>query len=79
MGEPRQALVGEGGIGCRELRIAIGRQIDAGETLVVQSEREGQRNGGDRIVSVIADVGRARHDAAADLIDHVRTDARRRG
>jgi hypothetical protein len=28
---------------------------------------------------VIADVGRAWHDAAADLIDHVRTDAGRRG
>jgi len=77
VGEPRQALVGEGRIGGRELRVAIGRQIHAGETLVVQGEREGQRNGGHRIVPVIADVGRAWHDAAAYLIYHVRTDARR--
>ena len=79
MGGPWQALVGEGRIGGCELRVAIGRQIDAGETLVVQGEREGQRNGGYRIIPVITDVGRARHDAAPDLIDHVRTDARRRG
>src|SRR4029077_8633356 len=64
VGEPRQALVGKGRIRRCELGIAIGRQINAGETLVVQGEREGQRNGGDRIVPVIADVGRAWHDAA---------------
>ena len=29
--------------------------------------REGQRDGGDRIIPVIADVRRARHDAAAYL------------
>ena len=77
MGEPWQALVGEGRIGGCELRVAIGRQIHAGETLVVQGEREGQRNGGHRIVPVIADVGRAWHDAAAYLIYHVRANARR--
>ena len=78
VGEPRQALVGKGRVSGRELRVAIGRQIDAGETLVVQGERERQRNGGHRIVPVIADVGRAWHDAAAYLIYHIRTDARRR-
>jgi len=79
VGEPRQALVGEGGIGGRELGIAIGRQIDAGETLVVQGEREGQRNGGYSIIPVIADVGGAWHDTAAYLIYHVGANARRGG
>ena len=77
VGEPRQALVGKGRIGSCELGIAIGRQINAGEALVVQGKREGQRNGGDRIVPVIADVGRAWHDAAAYLTYHVRANARR--
>jgi hypothetical protein len=77
VGEPRQALVGKSRIGGCELGIAIGRQIDAGETLVVQGEREGQRHGGDRIIPVIADVGGAWHDAPANLIYHVHTDARR--
>ena len=45
--------------------------------LVVQGVREGQRDGGDLIVPMIADVGRAWHDAAAYLIYHVQTDARR--
>ena len=78
VGEPWQALVGEGRIGGRELRIAVGRQIDAGEALVVQGVRERQRDGGYRIIPVIADVGRAWHDAAAYLICHIHTDARRR-
>jgi hypothetical protein len=77
--EPRQALVGKGRVGGCELRVAIGREINAGKALVIQRVREWQGHGGHRIISVIADVGRARHDAAADLIDHVRTDARRRG
>ena len=77
MVEPWQASVRKPSIGGRELRVAIGRQINAGETLVVQGEREGQRNGGHRIVPVIADVGGAWHDATAYLIYHVRTDARR--
>jgi len=77
VGGPWQALVGKGRIGCRELRVAVGRQINAGETLVVQGEREGQRNGGYRIIAVITDVGRAWHDAAAYLIYHVHADARR--
>ena len=79
MGEPWQALVGKSRVSGRELRVAIGRQIDRGEALVVQRIREGQRDGGYRVVSVIADVGGAWDDAAAELIYHVRTDARRRG
>ena len=81
MGEPWQALVAKGRIGCRELRIAVGRQINAGEGLILQRVREGQRNGGHRIIPVIADVGGARHDAAAYLSYRVLVAgrARRRG
>src|SRR5206468_9688624 len=68
---PWQALVGEGRIGGCELRIAVGRQIDRAEGLIVQRVREGQRDGDHLIIPVIADVGRAWHDAAADLADHV--------
>jgi hypothetical protein len=77
VGEPRQALVGEGRIRGCELRIAVGRQIDRSEALVVQGVWEWQGHGGDRIIPVIADVGRAWHDAAAYLIEHVLADARR--
>jgi len=64
---PWQALIGEGRIGRCELRITVGRQIDVREGLVIQRIREGQRDGGYCIIPVIADIGRARHDAAADL------------
>jgi len=64
---PRQTLVGEGRIGSCELRIAVRRQINAREGLIVQTVREGQRDGGHRVISVIADIGRAGHDTAADL------------
>jgi hypothetical protein len=67
VGGPWQALVSEGRIGGCELRIAVGRQIDAGEGLVVQTVREWQRDGGDRIIPVIADVRRAWHDGAPYL------------
>ena len=79
MGEPRQALVGEGRIVGHKLRVAVGRQIDAREALVIQGVREWQRDGDDRIVPVIAGVRCSRHNATADLTEHVRTDARRRG
>ena len=46
-------------------------RLIAVESLVLQRVREGQRDGGDLIIPVIADVGRARHDAAADLRDVV--------
>jgi len=77
MGEPRQANVSKVGSHGRELGIAIGRQIDRSEALVEQRVREWQRNGGDGIIPVIADVGRAWHDAAAYLIYHVQANARR--
>jgi hypothetical protein len=77
VGGPWQALVAKGRIGSHKLRIAVGRQIDRGEGLVVQRVREGQRDGGHSIIAVIADVSRAWHDAAAYLIYHVHTDARR--
>jgi hypothetical protein len=77
VGGPWQALVSKGRIGGCELGIAIGRQIDRGEGLVVQRVREGQRDGGHRIIPVIAYVGGAWHDAAAYLIYHVRANARR--
>ena len=74
VGGPWQALVGKGRVSGRELRVAIGRQINAGEGLIVQRVREGQRDGGDRIIPVIADVGRAWHDTAPYLSDHVLAD-----
>ena len=64
MTSPWQADVGKGGVGSCELRVAVGRQIDTGEGLVVQGEREGERDGGDRIIPVITNVGGARHNAA---------------
>jgi hypothetical protein len=67
VGSPRQANVSKGGIGGRELRVAVGRQIDRGKGLVVQRVREWQRDRGDCIVPVIADVGSAWHDTAANL------------
>src|SRR4029077_4279547 len=78
VGEPWQALVSKGRVSGCELRVAIGREINAGKALVIQRVRKWQGHGGHRIIPVVADVGRARHDAAADLIDHVRTDAGRR-
>jgi hypothetical protein len=66
---PRQAFVSKGGIGSYELGIAIGRQIDTGETLVVQRERERQRDGCNRIIAVITNVGGARHDRTSALGD----------
>src|SRR5262249_34904304 len=64
---PRQALVGEGRIGGRKLRIAVRRQIDAGKALIVQRVREGQRDGDHRVVPMIASVGCAWHNRATDL------------
>ena len=70
---PWQALVGERGVRSRELSVTVRRQIDRGETLVIQSVREGQRDSDHRIIPVIADVSRAWHDAAADLTYSVLT------
>ena len=77
VGEPRQALVGEGRIRGRELRIAVGRQIDPGEALVCRRCKGRQGHGDDRIIPVIAYVRRAWHDAAPYLAEHVWADARR--
>ena len=74
--EPRQANVSPGVIRCRKLRIAVGRQIDRVERLVVQSVREWQRNGGDRIIPVIADVGFPWHATVLYRSYHVLADAR---
>ena len=51
----------------RELRVAVGRQINAGKALVVQGEGEWQRQGGNCIICVIADVRRARDDTTGYL------------
>ncbi len=71
MAEPRQADVGKVGSHGRELGVAVGRHIDAGERQVVQRVTERKRDTGYHIVPVIAAVRRAWHDAAADLIYHV--------
>ena len=64
---PWQALVGKGRIRGHELGITIGRQIYRGEGLTVQGERERERDRGNRIIPVIANVHGARHNAAAYL------------
>jgi len=65
--DPGQASVAKAGIGSSKLCIAIGRQIDGVKGLVVQGEREGERNGDDCIIPVIAGVHRPRHDRTSDL------------
>ena len=78
VGGPRQRTdIGESRVGSRELRIAVGRHVDAVKGLVVQGVGERQRNGGYLVVSVIAAIDRARHDASAYLSEHVLADARR--
>jgi len=67
MGSPRQASISKGRIGGHKLGIAVGRQIDRREGLVVQRVREWQRDGGYCVVPVIADVRGARYDAAPYL------------
>jgi hypothetical protein len=76
---PRQATVSKGGVRVRELGIAIGRQIDAGESQVVQRVTEGEHDVSYLIISVITDVRYARNDVAANLSYYVRaTRCRRR-
>jgi len=75
---PRQADVREGGVRSRELGIAVGRQIDRGEGMVVQGEREGEWYGGDAVVTMIAGVHVARHNVSAYL-NYCKTCARRWG
>jgi hypothetical protein len=78
VGGPRQRTdIGESRVGSRELRIAVGRHVDAVKGVIVQGVRERQRNVGYLIVPMIAAIGRPCDDAAAYLIYHVHTDARR--
>ena len=65
---PRQARVGKGRIGRRELGIAVGGQIDARVSHATEVVREGQRDSRHRIIPVIAYVRGARHNAVADLV-----------
>ena len=75
---PRQRTdIGKSGVGSRELRIAVGRYVDAVKGVVVQGVGERQRNSGYLIVPMIAAIGRPWHDAAAYLIYHVLADTRR--
>ena len=67
MAGPRQTTVSKGRVHGRELGIAVGRQIDAGESLVVQVKSEWKGDGHYLIIPVIPDVRGARHDAAANL------------
>ena len=69
--EPRQADVGKVGSHGRELGIAVGRHIDAGERQVVQRVTEGKRNTGYHIIPVITAIRRAWYDAAADLTYYI--------
>jgi hypothetical protein len=66
---PGQARVGKGRIGCRELRIAVGGQIDACVSDATEGVRERQRDSRHRIIPVIADVRGARDNAVADLVN----------
>jgi hypothetical protein len=68
---PRQATVSKGGVRGFELGIAVGRQIDAGESLVVQRVTEGKHDVSYGIIPVITDVRCAWHDAAANLSYYV--------
>lgn len=70
--DPRQALVAERGVRRRELGIAVGRQIDAGESLVVQRITERKHDVDYLIIPVITGVRCARHDATANLSYYVR-------
>jgi len=74
---PGQANIGKGRIGGHELGIAVGRQVNAGEGLVVQGERERERDGGDAVVAMIAGVRCAWHYTAAYL-NYCKTCARYR-
>jgi hypothetical protein len=71
VGGPRQASVSKGRVRGHKLGIAVGRQVDARINGPIEAEREGQGDGGDRIIPVIADIHSPWHDTAAYLIDRV--------
>ena len=68
---PRQANVSKSGIRGRKLGIAIRRKVHRGEALVIQCVREWQRDRGDDVITVIANVRRPWDDRAGDLSDCV--------
>src|SRR6266446_4450737 len=68
MAEPWQALVDEGGIRGRELGIAVGRQSQRIECLVIQGVGEGQCHRGGAVVAMVADVRVAWDDTGLYLI-----------
>jgi hypothetical protein len=78
VGSPREARISKRRIVSQELGIAVGRQIDARVSRAVQDVGEGQRDGGDGIIAVIADVRRAWYDTASYLSDRVVAHARGR-
>ena len=75
----RQASVGEDRGIATELQCTVGVHIRSRVGLIVERIRERQRDGGHAVVAMIADVGRAWHDAPADLSDRISSDARCRG
>ena len=75
---PRQAHVDGVSRGRGELRIAVGRQVNARERRAIQRVREWQRDGGYQIIRVISNVRRAGDDTASYLRYHVLADTRRR-
>src|SRR3954465_7086483 len=80
MGSPRQASVSKGRVGSRKLRIPVGREINAGEALIVQGEWERQRDRGYRVIAVVADIRGTRHDGIGYLRYSILAGARcRRG
>src|SRR5205823_15053442 len=68
VGCPRQrARVHPQDIRGGELGIAVGRQVDGVEGLVVHRVTEGERDGGYQVIRMVADVRRAWHDTAPNL------------
>jgi hypothetical protein len=74
---PRQANVTPVVIRSRELGIAIGRQVDAVEALIVQRENKWQCNVGHYVIPMIANVVVAWDDAATFLYNRAAWDWRR--
>ena len=68
MAGPREASVSVPRIHRRELGIAVGREVRRVKRVVIEREREGQCDGGDTIITMVADVRRAGHDTASYLV-----------
>jgi len=67
----RQAAVAKDARPVGKVRLTVGVEPHLSEDLVVQGERERQRDLDHRIIPVITYIRRAWHDAAADLADRV--------